>query len=127
MTVKDAVSDANLAPASFSQVFRSHLTRIMLHALYLIAFAVLSVLAIGNLIRNIMMLGSDARRDPRRSGFGNGSSERSVPHPEMLDDNGRVLDEPLLVMKSISLEDAREQLDAMYEGNPSENISEEDA
>jgi len=90
----------------------------MLHALYIIAFAGLSVLAISNLIRNIMMLGSDARRDPRQSGFGNGASGRSVPHPEMLDDNGRVLDEPLLVMKSISLEDAREQLDALYDGPP---------
>ena len=52
---------------------------------------------------------------------------RSVPHPEMLDDNGRVLDEPLLVMKSISLEDAREQLDALYDGTASENASDDDA
>jgi len=99
----------------------------MLHALYIIAFAVLSVLAISNLIRNIITLGTDTRRDPRRSGFGNGPSERSVPHPEMLDDDGSVLDEPLLVMKSISLEDAREQLDALYDGNPTENASDDDA
>ena len=100
----------------------------MLHALYIIAFAVLSVLAISNLIRNIIMFGTDSRRDPRNAGFGNGggnNSNRSVPHPEMLDESGRVLDEPLLVMKSISLEDAREQLDALYEGNP-DNSTDED-
>lgn len=101
----------------------------MLHALYLIAFAVLSVLAIGNLIRNLMLLGSDSRRDRRRSYFDKaddgGSAQSSVPHPEMLDERGRILEEPLLVMKSISLEDAREQLDALYEGK-SENASEEE-
>ncbi|NEQ47104.1 MAG: DUF2973 domain-containing protein [Leptolyngbya sp. SIOISBB] len=100
----------------------------MLHALYIIAFAVLSVLAISNLIRNIVMFGTEPRRGPRNSGFGNGpanDSNRSVPHPEMLDEDGRVLDEPLLVMKSISLEDAREQLDALYEGN-SDGSSDED-
>ncbi|MEM6434828.1 MAG: DUF2973 domain-containing protein, partial [Cyanobacteria bacterium P01_D01_bin.115] len=67
----------------------------MLHALYLIAFTVLSALAISNLIRNIMMFGTDARRDPRQSS--NKSSNRSTPHPEMLNDKGQVLDEPLLV------------------------------
>ncbi len=101
----------------------------MLHALYIIAFAILSVLAVSNLIRNIVMFGTDARRAPRNQGFGNAPANgtvRSTPHPEMLDEAGRVVDEPLLVMKSISLEDAREQLDALYEGN-ADNASEEDA
>jgi len=93
----------------------------MLHALYLVAFAVLSVLAVGNLFRNMMLLGSDARRGSRnayRDGNPTDSqSSSSVPHPEMLDEKGRVLDEPLLVMKSISLEDARERLDSLYEGS----------
>lgn len=91
----------------------------MLHALYIIAFAVLTVLAVSNLIRNLMLLGADARRDPRKPLVGSDRSaqgNRSTPHPEMLDDAGRVVDEPLLVMKSISLEDAREQLDALYDG-----------
>ena len=83
----------------------------MLHALYIIAFAVLAVLAIRNLIGNLMLLGADARRDPRQSSGGSYSGDRRTnrptPHPEMLDDSGRVVDEPLLVMKSISLEDAR--------------------
>lgn len=104
----------------------------MLHALYLIAFAVLSVLAVGNLIRNLMLLGSDARRGPRNTYGGNGTSGRSnnsIPHPEMLDETGRVVDEPLLVMKSISLEDAREQLDALYDSSAgsSDSASDEDA
>ncbi|MEM1311614.1 MAG: DUF2973 domain-containing protein [Cyanobacteria bacterium P01_C01_bin.70] len=100
----------------------------MLHALYIIAFAVLSVLAISNLVRNIMMLGADASR-PRQSGLGSSTGESGsrsrVPHPEMLDGDGRVLDEPLLVMKSISLEDARERLDALYEGK-SESAADEE-
>ncbi|MEM0979505.1 MAG: DUF2973 domain-containing protein [Cyanobacteria bacterium P01_H01_bin.58] len=103
----------------------------MLHALYIIAFAVLTVLAVSNLIRNLMLLGADTRRDPRKPFTGSDRStqaNRSTPHPEMLDDAGRVVDEPLLVMKSISLEDAREQLDALYDGpaDASEDRSDED-
>jgi hypothetical protein len=102
----------------------------MLHALYIIAFAVLSVLAVGNLIRNLMLLGSDARRGSRNtSGGGNFSGNRSStspPHPEMLDEKGKVLDEPLLVMKSISLEDARERLDSLYEGSSGSSDSSSD-
>lgn len=104
----------------------------MLHALYIIAFAVLSVLAVGNLIRNLMLLGADSRRGSRNTyggdNFGSDRANNSVPHPEMLDEKGRVLDEPLLVMKSISLEDARERLDSLYESSSgsSESISDDD-
>ncbi|MEO1181369.1 MAG: DUF2973 domain-containing protein [Cyanobacteria bacterium J06636_28] len=100
----------------------------MLHALYIIAFTALTVLAVSNLIRNLMVLGVDARRPDKKSSFagGNASSGRqqATPHPEMLDDTGRVVDEPLLVMRSISIEDARERLDALFEGP--ENTSDED-
>jgi hypothetical protein len=102
----------------------------MLHALYLVAFAVLSVLAVGNLFRNVMLLGADSRRDSRNTYGGSNSdghkSGSSVPHPEMLDERGRVLDEPLLVMKSISLEDARERLDSLYEGSSGSSDSTSD-
>lgn len=103
----------------------------MLHALYIVAFAVLSVLAVGNLFRNMMLLGADARRSPSKSsanGSSSGPRRRSASHPEMLDEQGRVVEEPLLVMRSISLEDAREQLDALYEGSSrsSEESPEED-
>lgn len=101
----------------------------MLHALYILAFTALSVLAISNLIRNMMMLGTEARRVPSRPYEGDqasGRSGKSVPHPEMLDKTGRVLDEPLLVMRSMSLDDARDRLDALYEGKQPDNAPEED-
>ena len=103
----------------------------MLHALYIIAFFVLTVLAVGNLIRNLMLLGADARRDPRKPFAGGNTRDnasRTPPHPEMLDETGRVVDEPLLVMRSISLEDARERLDALFDGSSgqSDTTSDED-
>ena len=92
----------------------------MLHALYILAFAILAFLAVRNLIQNLMLLGTDARRDPRqRYDEGSSSTTYSTPHPEMLDEMGRVVSEPLLVMKSITLEDAREQLDALFDGSSS--------
>ncbi|MEM9005819.1 MAG: DUF2973 domain-containing protein [Cyanobacteria bacterium P01_F01_bin.86] len=98
----------------------------MLHALYIVAFTILAVLAIGNLIRNLVVLGIDARRPA--GGNVPDRANPNTPHPEMLDDTGRVVDEPLLVMRSISLEDAREQLDALFEGSagPSDTPSDED-
>ncbi len=103
------------------------LLKLMLHALYMVAFAVLATLAVSNLIRNLVVLGSNAGNSR-----GNGSSPtnrtgRSLPHPEMLDDSGHIVDEPLLVMKSISLEDAREQLDALYNKTPYESGSDAEA
>jgi hypothetical protein len=86
---------------------------VLLHVLYILAFTVLACLAVGNLIRNLLTLGLDSTRpvsDYRRA--------RPVPHPELLDSNGRIIDEPLLVMKSMSVEDAREQLDAIYRSSP---------
>lgn len=82
----------------------------MLHLLYFIAFTVLAVLAVSNMIRNVVNLGAQSRAPVRRSG----DSRQSVTHPELLDDRGDVIDEPLLVMRSISVKDARERLDAIY-------------
>ncbi|MGF1522484.1 MAG: DUF2973 domain-containing protein [Leptolyngbyaceae cyanobacterium] len=99
----------------------------MLHALYIIAFTALTVLAVSNLIRNLMVLGVDARRPSQKSfadSNASGGKRQTTPHPEMLDDTGRIVDEPLLVMRSISIEDARERLDALFDG--SDNASEED-
>lgn len=91
----------------------------MWHLLYIVAFAGLAFLAIGNLIRNLMMLGADARRPSGSSRMTGDRSEatsrRPVPHPELLDDDGNVIREPLLVMRSISMKDAREQLDSLYD------------
>ena len=83
----------------------------MLHLLYFIAFTVLAVLAVSNMIRNVVNLGTQSRAPVRRSG----ASSQSVSHPELLDDRGDVIDEPLLVMRSISVKDARERLDAIYD------------
>jgi len=41
----------------------------------------------------------------------------AVPHPELLDDSGNIVNEPFLVMRSINVEDAREQLDALYKAS----------
>lgn len=94
----------------------------LLHLLYIIAFTTLAFLAVGNLIRNLMTLGIDSQRSyaSRGSTMGRSSSYRlrSVPHPELLDDSGNVISEPLLVMRSMSVEDAREHLDALYEASP---------
>lgn len=96
----------------------------MWHFLYILAFAVLAFLAIGNLIRNLMLLGSDARRP--QSGSASGAARRPdpsrpVPHPELLDAQGNVIREPLLVMRSISVKDAREQLDAIFDASDAED------
>ncbi|HEY9878286.1 MAG TPA: DUF2973 domain-containing protein [Leptolyngbyaceae cyanobacterium] len=97
----------------------------MWHFLYIIAFAVLAFLAIGNLIRNLFLLGSEARRPqnqkPYADGFQSEQGRRSVPHPELLDSDGNVIREPLLVMRSISVKDAREQLDALFESSQSDD------
>jgi Protein of unknown function (DUF2973) len=89
----------------------------MLQIIYLIAFTILAFLAIGNLIRSLIGFSMDASQ-PRATTNPNfqGYSYRAgaVPHPELLDDMGNVTNEPLLIMKSISVEDARASLDALY-------------
>lgn len=93
----------------------------ILHLLYTLAFTLLAFLAIGNLIRNLLTLGAESQRhhaprsyDPSRST----PSRTRVPHPELLDKNGKLINEPLLVMRSMTVEDAREQLDALYRSSP---------
>ena len=88
----------------------------MLHLLYIFAFTVLAVLAVVNLVRNLISLGIETRRGNSRD-VSTTKQPRRVPHPELLDEDGNVLDEPLLVMRSISIKDAREQLDAIYESS----------
>jgi hypothetical protein len=89
----------------------------MLQIIYLIAFTILAFLAIGNLIRSLIGFSTDAAQ-PRATSNPNfrGYSYRAgaVPHPELLDEMGNVTNEPLLIMKSISVEDARARLDALY-------------
>lgn len=92
----------------------------MLQLLYIIAFTILALIAVSNLIRNLLMFSFE--REPRvsRSGLPYISSRsQSVPHPELLDNSGNVVKDPLLVMRSINVDDAREQLDALYKASPS--------
>lgn len=100
----------------------------MWHFLYIIAFAVLAFLAIGNLVRNLFLLGSEARKPRSAQPYTMGSqpdASRPVPHPELLDNEGNVIREPLLVMRSISVKDAREQLDALFEASDSDESGSE--
>jgi hypothetical protein len=93
----------------------------MFQILYLIIFAILAFIAVSNLVRNIMMVASDSRRGPSVP------SQRSiVPHPELLDSSGKVVNEPLMVMRSASVEDIRDRLDALYESSPGGSIREEE-
>jgi hypothetical protein len=103
----------------------------MLHIVYILAFTVIAFLAIGNLIRSLISLSSDTQRfyppsnsssSLDRSGLNNAKSQKHrVSHPELLDETGKLIDEPLLVMRSVSVEDAREQLDSIYNASPSGN------
>jgi hypothetical protein len=88
----------------------------MLQLLYILAFTFLAFIAVGNLIRNLLAFGNEARQ-PVRS-VPNARRTPSIPHPEMLDDAGRVVQEPLLVMRSIGIEDMRDRLDAIYDSSP---------
>ncbi|MBR8830477.1 MAG: hypothetical protein N5P05_000049 [Chroococcopsis gigantea SAG 12.99] len=92
----------------------------MLHLLYILAFTVIAFLTISNLIRSLLTVSMDSGR--RYSGNGkqenNFYQSRSVPHPELLDDAGNPINEPLLVIRSVTVEDARQQLDAIYNASP---------
>lgn len=93
----------------------------MLQLLYILAFTILALIAISNLIRNLIMFSFDRDQTypSARSPMHNRSNFSSVPHPELLDSSGNLVKEPLLVMRSINVEDARQQLDALYDSSPS--------
>lgn len=99
----------------------------MLHLLYILAFTILACIAVANLIRNLVMFSFD--RDLSNNSKGNfsyyASHRQTIPHPELLDNAGKVIKEPLLVMRSINVEDARQQLDAIYESSPSNRAESE--
>lgn len=95
----------------------------MLHLLYLVAFTIIAFLAIGNLLRSLFTVSMDSQRrypptDWSRQTTISRSPYHSVPHPELLDDLGNPINEPLLVMRSMTVEDAREQLDALFNSSP---------
>jgi hypothetical protein len=99
----------------------------MLQLLYILAFTILALIAVSNLIRNLVMFSFERERTfttPRSPMSNRGklpyvsSQHNAVPHPELLDTTGNLIRDPLLVMRSINVEDARAQLDALYEASP---------
>lgn len=89
----------------------------MLHLLYILAFTTIAVLAVRNLIRSLLTVGLESQSVPSNRGWSGRDSYpkyRRVPHPELLDASGNFIDEPLLVMRSVNVQEAREQLDAIY-------------
>ena len=105
----------------------------MLQLIYIFAFTILALIAVSNLIRNLMMFSVERDRTyplarspiPDQGSFSYHSSQ-SVPHPELLDPAGNLIRDPLLVMRSISVEDAREQLDALYKASPGYSGNQDD-
>lgn len=101
----------------------------MLHLIYILVFTAIALLAVSNLIRSLITLSAETQKfyPPRYNGS-NGNqfrSEREV-HPELLDEQGRVIEEPLLVMRSVSVDDARSRLDELYNASPSKTVEPED-
>ncbi|WP_013320231.1 DUF2973 domain-containing protein [Gloeothece verrucosa] len=98
----------------------------MLHLLYILAFTIIAFLAISNLIRSLITVSMDSQRrypsaaaNARRARANTYYNAQTI-HPELLDKNGRPISEPLLVMRSVTVEDARQQLDALYNSSPSQ-------
>ncbi|MEY2985059.1 MAG: hypothetical protein RLZZ568_1676 [Cyanobacteriota bacterium] len=88
----------------------------MLHLIYILAFTVIAFLAVSNLIRSLISVSMGTQRSgpsntPRRV--------RQSNHPELFDDNGVPINEPLLVMRSVNVDDARQRLDALFDASPS--------
>jgi len=77
----------------------------ILHLIYVVLFTILAVLAIGNLLRSLIHVSMESQYPPKRP----------APHPELLDAAGIPVDEPLLVLRSVDLEAARQQLDQLYD------------
>ncbi|UXE58834.1 MAG: DUF2973 domain-containing protein [Woronichinia naegeliana WA131] len=88
----------------------------MLQLLYILAFTIIAFLAVSNLIRSLITVSLGSQRPFRASPA---SLRQQSYHPELFDDNGNPINEPLLVMRSVNVEDARQQLDALYHSSPS--------
>jgi Protein of unknown function (DUF2973) len=90
----------------------------MWQLLYIIAFVIVAVIAIRNMVRNMVSLGIESQRSYAPSSDSQSTVARAATHPELFDESGQVINEPLLVMRSMTVEDAREQLDALYNSSP---------
>ena len=101
----------------------------MLHLIYILVFTAIALLAVSNLIRSLITLSAETQKfyPPKySSSVGKQSPSQKKVHPELLDESGKVIEEPLLVMRSVSVDDARSRLDALYDSSPSKTIDPED-
>lgn len=99
----------------------------MLHLIYILVFTAIALLAVTNLIRSLVTLSAETQKfyPPKYNSPSQSRREREV-HPELLDEQGKVIEEPLLVMRSVNVDDARSRLDALYDASPSKTIEPED-
>ena len=99
----------------------------MLHLVYILVFTAIALLAVSNLIRSLITLSAETQKfySPRGSSGSQSRRDKQV-HPELLDERGYVIEEPLLVMRSVSVDDARSRLDALYDASPSKTVEPED-
>lgn len=88
----------------------------MLHLLYILAFTIIAFLTVSNLIRSLVNVSLGSQRNARMNWS---RSRQGSYHPELFDENGQAINEPLLVMRSVNVDDARQQLDAIYHASPS--------
>lgn len=102
----------------------------MLHLVYILLFTIIALVAISNLIRSLITLSAETQKfyPHNYNGSNRSSQSRSQKkvHPELLDEQGQVIEEPLLVMRSVSVDDARSRLDALYDASPSKTIEPEE-
>lgn len=101
----------------------------MLHLIYILAFTAIALLAVSNLIRSLITLSAESQKfyPPHYNGSNQGSNpaKRTI-HPELLDEQGKVIEEPLLMMRSVSVDDARSRLNALYDASPSKTSDPEE-
>ena len=100
----------------------------MLHLIYILAFTVIALLAVSNLIRSLVTLSAETQKfyPPQYNGSNRATPSTRVVHPELLDERGQVIEEPLLVMRSVSVDDARSRLNDLYDSSPSKTIDPEE-
>ncbi|NJL52284.1 MAG: DUF2973 domain-containing protein [Hydrococcus sp. SU_1_0] len=100
----------------------------MLHLIYILAFTVIALLAVSNLIRSLVTLSAESQKfyPPQYNTSNRRSASIQQVHPELLDDQGRMIEEPLLLMRSVSVDDARSRLNALYDASPSKTIDPEE-
>ncbi|MEM6446865.1 MAG: DUF2973 domain-containing protein [Cyanobacteria bacterium J06642_2] len=78
----------------------------MLQLLFLVLFAIVSFLTTRFMIGNLIALARSQNRPPQRH-------PKNI-HPELLDEDGNLTDEPLWVLRTDDIEAARSRLDALY-------------